>query len=109
MKYLKKFNEAKKSDKKTYKRSELTEEMFEQWIKGVRKEFKDAGEDINKSMNLIAMGIRVLDDPKQTDKLKEQWRKNLWKFFENHLAHQKRLLCDDCNNPMEVLCELVIN
>lgn len=101
MKHLKKFNEAKK-DNKTYKRSELTEKMFQKWIKDVRKEFEDAGEDINKSMNLIAMGIRVLDDPKQTSELKAKWQKNLWKYFENNLAHENRLLCDECGEPMGV-------
>jgi len=101
MKYLKLYdqvNEAKKN-KQTYKKSELTEDMFQDWITSVRKEFK---EDIKKSMNLIAVGIRVLDDPKQTNKLKTKWKKSLWEFFENNLAHQKRLLCDKCGNPMEV-------
>lgn len=83
----------------TYKRSELTEEMFEEWIAKCRKSF---GKNIKKDMNLIAIGICVLDDPKQTDELKEKWRKNLWSFFENDFAHQKRLLCDECGNPMEV-------
>jgi hypothetical protein len=96
---IKKFNE---NFNETYKRSELTEDMFQEWIKDVRKEFKEAGEDINKSVNLIAMNIRVLDDPKQTEKLKTQCKDNLWKFFENNLAHQNRLLCDNCGNPMEV-------
>ena len=98
MKHLKKFNEAKKN-KKTYKRSELTEDMFQKWIEDVRKEF---GEDIKTEMDLTAIGIRVLDDPKQTDKLKAQWKKNLWSLFETDLAHQKSLLCDECGHPMEV-------
>ncbi len=100
MKCFKKFNEA--NEDKTYKRSELTEEMFQEWIKDVRKQFKDAGEDLNKSSNLIAIGIKVLDDPKKEDKLKIQWGNSLWKFFENSLAHQNRLMCDECGNPMEV-------
>lgn len=91
-----KFNE---NQKKTYKQSELTEDMFEDWIVDSRKEF---GDKIKDSMNLIAMGIRIIDDPKKSDELKNKWRKSLWEFFENGLAHQKRLMCDKCGNPMEV-------
>jgi hypothetical protein len=94
---IKKFNE--NFNEKVYKRSDLTEDMFQNWIKDCRKSF---GDSLEKSMNLIAMGIRVLDDPKQTDKLKDQWINSLWKFFENELANQNRLLCDKCGNPMEV-------
>jgi hypothetical protein len=85
------------SEKKSYRRSELTEEMFDQWILDVRKEF---GGNIKTSMNLIAMGIRNMDDPNSTNK--DKWRKSLWQFFENHLAHQNRLLCDNCGGPMGV-------
>jgi hypothetical protein len=89
------FNESKK----TYKQSELTKKMFEKWIESVRKEF---GDDIKDSMNLIAFGIRGLDDPKSKTETKEIWKKRLWEFYENELAHQKRLLCDECGNPMDV-------
>jgi len=81
------------------KRSELTEDMFQKWITEVRKEFK---KDIHTSMNLIAVGIRILDDPKETDELKTKWKNNLQKFFENDLARQNKLVCDSCGNPMEI-------
>ncbi len=85
-----------------YKRSVLTEDMFQKWILDVRKEFKKGKENIKTSMNLIAIGINVLDDSKTSDVLKTKWRDSLWGFFENDLAHQKRLLCDNCGNPMDV-------
>jgi hypothetical protein len=95
------FNESKKEKK--YKQSELTEEMFQEWLLDVRKEFEeDEEEDIHDSMNLIAIGICVLDDPKSKKKLKDGWKDRLWEFFEDDLAHQGRLLCDECGNPMEV-------
>lgn len=53
------------SEKKSYRRGELTEQMFDQWILDVRKEF---GENIKNSMNLIAIGIRNMDDPNSTNK-----------------------------------------
>lgn len=85
-----------------YKRSELTEDMFQKWIKDVRKEFKKAKEDIKTSMNLIAVGLRVLDDLEKSADLKAKWKISLWNFFENDLAHSKRLLCNDCGGLMEV-------
>ena len=92
------FNESKnKSKKKAYKQSELTEQMFNKWVEYCRNEF---GDELNKSMNLIAICIKNLDDPKY--KNKEQCKKSLWKFFENDLAHQHRILCDQCSEPMEV-------
>ena len=88
--------------KSLYKRSELTEDMFQKWIIDVRKEFKKAKVDIKTSMNLIAVGISILDDPSESIKLKARRRDRLWEFFENHLADSKRLLCDSCGSLMEV-------
>jgi hypothetical protein len=94
---VKKWQQFNESKKKTYKQSDLTEEMLDEWIENYRKVF---GDELKDSMDLIAFGIRSLDDPKS--KNKEKWKKRLWEFFENDLANKKKLLCDKCGSPMEV-------
>lgn len=98
---IKKWQQFNESKKITYKQSDLTEEMLDEWIEGCRRSFGDVTDSSNPNfMNLIAFGIRALDDP--NSKNKESWRKRLLEFYENDLAHQKRLLCDKCGSPMEV-------
>jgi len=98
---IKKWQQFNESEKTTYKQSDLTEEMLDKWIEVCRRSFGDITDSSNPNfMNLIAFGIRALDDPKSENK--EKWRKRLLEFYENSLAHQKRLLCDKCGEPMEV-------
>jgi hypothetical protein len=99
------FNEGKKvkPNKISYKQSELTDEMLDKWIEKCRKKFGDVHDKNNPNfMNLISFGIRALDDPNTDTKSKEKWKQRLLEFYENDLAHQERLLCDRCGNPMEV-------
>ncbi len=79
------------------KRSEITTEMFENWKAEMREVFKNKPN----SMDLIALNLRFLEDPKCADK-KDQYNKSLMKFFENELARQGKLHCEFCGKPMEV-------
>jgi hypothetical protein len=79
------------------KKSDITPQMFEDWKAEMREVFKN---DPN-SMNLIAVGLRVIADESKTE-LHENWNKQLLQFFENELSRKNELVCEHCGNKLEI-------
>jgi hypothetical protein len=79
------------------KKSDITTEMFEAWKAEMREVFKN---DPN-SMNMIAFGLRTIDDIDKQH-LHDSWNKRLLGFYENELARKNELVCEHCGNKMEV-------
>lgn len=100
MKYLKYYSMNENNNEVTHpiKQSEITDIMFEHWKDKMRKAF----ENDTKSMNLINLCLRWLDEVSPEDSKYEAYNKRLLEFFENELAHSKKLLCNSCGKPMEV-------
>lgn len=78
--------------------------MFEAWKAEMRELFKNEPN----SMNLIAVGLRVLDNQSKPE-LHEGWNKNLMGFYENSLANKTELFCEFCGKPMDVYYTVVCN
>lgn len=79
------------------KKTEITQEIFETWKAEMREVFKNEPQ----SMNGIAMGLRIIDNPEKK-KLHVNWDKQLLQFYENDLARGGKLDCEYCGKPMEV-------
>jgi hypothetical protein len=79
------------------KKSDITTEQFEAWKAEMREVFKNEPN----SMNLIALGLRVLDDQTKPE-LHEAWNNSLLEFMQNELARKGELVCEHCGMPMEV-------
>jgi hypothetical protein len=86
------------------KKSDITPEMFQAWKADMHIIFKD---DPN-NMNLIALGLRVIDDKNKSD-LHENWNKQLLGFYENELARSGKLVCEFCGKPMDIYYTVVCN
>jgi hypothetical protein len=83
-------------------KKDITEDMLDLWISEMREVFRDDP----KSTNLIAMYIRIIDDPNKEDDHKEKVKKGLRVFYENDLARRGLLECEYCGSKMEVYYEV---